>query len=115
MLSACSVKILRHMNRFPDWEYQRKLEQEIPNLDSYSLSVLVHGRYVDMVVFDDEVPDYDGDGQTTYPAQYRISDAGRAYLEGVSSRKLADFRSWVAIAIALLAMLISAVALVKSW
>ena len=115
MLSRRAVKILRTMKRSQEWAYQEEIRNLVPNFEPYSFKALVSGSYVDTTVFENEIPYSDECGETIYPAHYRISDAGLAYLEMLSATRSSTIRTWAALVIALLAMLISAIALVKSW
>lgn len=108
MLSKKAVKILRFMKRSGGWHYQNQIEKSISGFDYLSFRALVDNGYLAHGVDPNETPDCDEYGQTYYPEQYRISDKGLAYLEGLSQRKWVDLRSWLAIAISIVALIVSA-------
>lgn len=115
MLSSHAVKILYAMKRTSNWVYQTEIQNQVKDFDYSAFKALLNGGYIDATVFEDEEPDYDNYGEIVFQQHYHISDKGLAHLEKLSAEKWVNFRSWVALAIALLAMIISALALVRSW
>lgn len=115
LLSKRAVAILRVMEQAPDWIYLDDVKRLMPNFDQLSFNSLVSSGYICSASFEDDVPDFDEYGRVIHPLRYRISDKGLAHLESLVSAKWSVFRSWAALIIALLAMLVSAIALVKSW
>ena len=111
MLSKKAVKILRYLNRSGDWYYQSQLEKDISGFDYLAFKALVDNGYLARVVDENELPEYDEYGRTYYPEQFGISDKGRAYLEGRASQRWADARSWIAIGISALSLLVAIIAL----
>lgn len=115
MLSRRAVKILRAMKGTPDWMHFDEIQKLVPGFDYLSFNALTSGEYVDSASFKDDPPDFDDYGRVIHPKRYHISDKGLSHLENLEHEKWLRFRSWAALIIALLAMLVSAIALVKSW
>lgn len=118
MLSRRAVKILRAMKGTPDWMHFDEIQKLVPGFDYLSFNALTSGEYVDSASFKDDPPDFDDYGRVVHPKRYHISDKGLSHLENLENlehEKWLRFRSWAALIIALLAMLVSAIALVKSW
>lgn len=107
MLNRDSVKILEHLKNNDDWFYLNQLTKAIPGFDDRAFADLKDGKYVDCFVDPSEVPITSDWGEEPYPEQFRISGKGLAYLEGARYSRLAEFRSWLAVVISVLALLVS--------
>lgn len=107
MISNRSIKLLKYMKWKDDWCCYDCAAKNAPGFDHRSFHALVSNGYIDTREDPDRIPELDEFGHVYYETQYRISDRGLAYLEGVSRSRLADTRSWLAIALSVLALLVS--------
>lgn len=110
-LSKNAIKLLSWMNRNDKWKYYSELEKGFKKFEHRSFHALQSAKYIDECVFEMEIPEYDEYGHQYYPSHYRISDAGKAYLEGRFARWLPEFREWIAIGISIIALIVSVIAL----
>ena len=107
MLSKKAVMLLRHLKTADDWLYLNRIQKEFRGFDFRALRSLRDGGYIEYCEDHDSPPDWDEYGDLVYPQMFRISDRGLAYLEGVSHNRWVEFRSWLAIVISVLALLVS--------
>lgn len=107
MLNRNSVKILEYLKDNDDWYYLPQLEEAIQGFDNRFFADLKNGNYVDRFTDPNEGPTTDDWGGEVYPEQFRISGKGLAYLEGAQYSRLVELRSWLAVAISVLALLVS--------
>lgn len=111
-LSKDTIKLLKWLKKNDIWKYYREIEKGYKQFDYRSFNTLKSAGYVDSCVFEDEVPDYDEYGRMYLPEHYRISDSGKAYLDGRFFTWLPELRGWVAILISVLALLVSIMSLI---
>lgn len=112
-LSKDSIRLLKWLRRNDQWKYLSAIEKAYKNFDYRSFSAIKAEGFIDHCVFEDEIPECDEYGQTYYPEHYRISDAGKAYLEGYATRWIPELREWIAIGISIVALAVSIIALVR--
>lgn len=112
-LSRDAIRILRWMAKNDQWRYIEKAEKMCKRFDYRSFAALRDKGLVDIAVFaeDYENPEYDEYGNDCYPESCRISDAGKAYLEGLSSKRWPEIREWITICISVVALVVSFIAL----
>ena len=110
-LSKDAIKLLRWLNQNDDWRYRIEIEKSYKKFDYRSFNALKAARFIDACVFEDEIAEYDEYGEHYYPEHYRISDTGKAYLEGRVSKLLPELREWIAIGISVVALAVSVIAL----
>ena len=113
-LSKDTVKMLRWLNQNDEWKYFEEIEKKYKKFDSRSFNALKTAKLIDELVFDDEIPDYDEYGQLYYPSHYRISERGKAYLEGRAAGFLPELREWITVGISIIALIVSIIALVRT-
>lgn len=112
-LSSDSVKLLRWMNQHDKWMYLREIEQGYRNYSFRSFHALQAAKLVDSTLFEDEVPVFDEYGNLEYDYHFRIADTGKAYLEGLKTVWLPELREWIAVAISVVALVVSVIALIS--
>lgn len=112
-LSKDSIRLLKWLRRNDDWKYQSEIEKQYKRYDYRSFRALNELKLIDHCVFEDEIPEYDEYRQVYYPEHYRISDAGKAHLEGLPTRWIPELREWIAIGISVVALLVSIIALMR--
>ena len=112
-LSKDSIKLLRWLRRNDTWKYVDEIEKQYKKFDYRSFKALLDAGFLDHCVFECEIPEYDEYGQTFYPEHYRISDSGKAFLEGLATRWIPELREWIAIGISVLALVVSIIALMR--
>lgn len=105
MLSVESVKFLKWLLKNDEWKYDSQLQVEYPAFEYRIFNALKADGYIDHCVDENEVPEYDEYGGMCYPEQYRISDAGRGFLDNLKRQTWNDIRIWVTFAIALAAFI----------
>lgn len=110
-LSKDSVRLLKWLRQNDDWKYQSEIENQYKRYDYRSFHALKELKLIDHCVFEDEIPEYDEYNRHYYPEHYRISDSGKAYLDGRASRWLPELREWIAIGISIVALVVSIIAL----
>ncbi|WP_294856419.1 hypothetical protein [Oscillibacter sp.] len=104
MLSKSSVKLLKWMNANDEWMYYRKIEKCCPVFEYRAFNALETNKYTDTHIDEFEVPEVDEQClEVTWPVQYRISSAGKAYLEFRASDRWKEFRNWISLLIAVAA------------
>ena len=111
-LSKDSIRLLRWMNQHDDWKYVEEIEKGHKKFNHRSFQALQSSKLIDHCVFEDEIPEMNEYGEFYYPKHYRISDAGKAYLEGRVFTWLPELRGWVAIVISIFALLVSIISLI---
>lgn len=114
-LSNDAVRLLRWLYKHDIWHHLDNLERNCKDFEYRALEALKDSGLVDTEVLDldYENPVYEKDGNEYFLESYRISDAGKAYLESLPKGWLPEFREWIALGISLLALLISIIALVS--
>lgn len=113
VLSKDSVNLLRWLSKHDEWKYLSEIEKQYRKFSYRSFKALKNGNLIESCVFEDEIPDWDEYGNQFYPEHYRISDAGKAYLESRISRWLPELREWIAIGISVVALAISIISLLS--
>ena len=111
-LSKGSIKLLRWLNKNDLWMYEHDIETRYRKFDCRFFNTLKINNLVDACVYEEEIPEYDECGNTVFPQHFRISDAGKAYLEGLPRQWLPEFRQWIAVGISLVALALSIIAIV---
>lgn len=112
-LSRNSIRLLRWMNQKDKWMYYSQIEKSYKKFDYRCFNALKSSKLIDSCVFEDEIPEYDEYGEQYYPEHYRISDIGKAFLEGRIFAWLPELREWVAIAISIVALVVSIISLIS--
>ena len=112
-LSKDAIRLLHWMCCHDQWLYIESLKSGYKRYNYRSFSALKDAKLVDATVLDQdyELPEYDEDGTEYFRESYRISDAGKAYLENLSAKKWPELREWTAIAISAVALAVSIIAL----
>lgn len=114
-LSNDAIQLLRWLRRHDQWCYIEVLQNNYKRYEYRSFAALKDAGFVETTVFefDYENPEYDEDGIEYFRVSYRISDAGKAYLEELPNRWLPELREWVAVGISLIALILSIIAIVS--
>ena len=99
MLSKQSRKLLKWFATQDKWMNKSEIAQNCKRCDDRSLRTLTTEKYLEKNL------DMDGDQW----ARYRISDAGKAYLEGAKLAKQSNLREWLALFLSVIAIIISIV------
>lgn len=110
-LSKGSIKLLRWLNKNDLWMYEYDIRTGYKKFDFRSFQTLKANKLVDACVYEEEVPEYDEYGNTVYPQHFRISDAGKAYLEDLPRRRMPEYREWIAVGISFVALILSIIAI----
>lgn len=99
MLSKQSRKLLKWLAKHDKWMDKPAVVQKCKHYDEQSLKALITEKYLENNL------NLDGDQWV----RYRISDAGKAYLEGAKLAKQSNFREWLALILSVIAIIISIV------
>ena len=112
-LSKDAVRILRWLCQHDQWHHIEEIEKNYKHYEYRAFSVLKEKGFVETVVFDYDYknPEFDEYGNEYYRESYRVSDAGKAYIEGIASKRLPEVREWIAICTSVIALVISVIAL----
>ena len=110
-LSKDAIRLLRWLKRHDQWRCIETLKKQYKNYEYRSFSALKEAGFIDCEVFDYDQPGIDEYGNEFFLESYRISDAGKAYLEGIPAKALPELREWIAIAISITALIVSIIAL----
>ena len=100
MLSSDTVKLLRWFSRHDKWMTSKTIEKDCKHFSSRSFRVLVKEKYLES-----RLSDIDGQW-----AEYRISDMGKACVEGARYARTADVREWMSFGLSAAAIVISIIA-----
>lgn len=111
-LSKDAIKLLRWLGQNDDWMYYSEIEKKYKKFDHRSFSALKTTKLIEGCVFEDEIPECDAYGNMEYPLHYRISDTGKAYIEGRVTEFIPELREWLAIGISLVALVVSVISLI---
>ena len=99
MLSKRSRKLLKWISKNDQWLTKSEVQQKCKHFDDRSFKAIAEEKYVDMR----------RSGDRAQLIQYRISDPGKAYLEGAKLAKQSNFREWLALFLSVIAIIISIV------
>jgi len=102
MLSKHSRKLLKWIATQNKWLTKSEIQQKCKFFDDRSFDAIVAEKYVELR----------RSGDRAQLIQYRISEPGRAYLEGAKLEKQGNFREWVSLALSVVAIIISIIALI---
>ena len=101
MLSNDAVKLLKWLEKHDQWMTPDEIGRDCKTFDPRELKALKDDKMVDTQL------NLDGGSWS----QYRISDAGKAYLEGARYARAADVREWLSFGLSIAAIVISIIAL----
>ena len=107
--------MLRWMYRHNQWEYIEGLQAGYKNYDYLTFSALKEANYIDSTLLDRDLdtPEYGEDGNEYFHESYRISDAGKAFIENRVKRSSPELRAWIALGISATALIVSIISLIK--
>lgn len=112
-LSRKATKLLNRLRKLDNWMYEDQIREQFREYDPRTFRAILQQGYLDHGCNSDDLQfDFDEHGNTIILEQYRISDAGHAYLEGVSTNKWVSFRAWLALVIALCSLIVAIIALI---
>lgn len=114
-LSNRATKLLRWMNRHDKWVLRKDLQKAYKRFDDRSFQALAELHAVDFRTPEDAVPEVDDYGELYFEQEYRINDAGRAYLEELVTKRWGEIRAWVTLAIAIAAFALSVISLILQY
>lgn len=101
-LSKRSRKLLKWINRNDQWLTKSEVQQKCKLFDDRSFKAIFEEKYVDMR----------RSGDRAQWIQYRISESGKAYLEGAKLARQSDIREWLSLGLSVVAIIISIIALI---
>ena len=114
-LSKDAIQLLRWLYRHDQWCYIEVLQSRYKHYAYRSFEALKSSGLIEITVLDRdfESPEYGADGVEYFRESYRISDAGKAYLENMSKHWLPELREWVTVGISLVALILSIIAIIS--
>lgn len=95
MLSKDAVKLLKWLNQHDQWMTSNEIKKNCKVFDNPAFKALTSAKLVKSQM------SMDSDSWV----EYRISDSGKAYLEGLRARRLPELREWINIFLALIPFL----------
>lgn len=101
MLSKHSTKLLRWLAKQDRWLTKAEMQNECKYFDDRSFRAIHEEKYLLLRRA----------GDRAQLIQYRISDLGDAYLEGIKYARMADVREWLSFGLSVAAIVISIIAL----
>ena len=101
MLSNDAYKLLKWLEKHDRWMTQEEIEKECKCFNKRSLKAIITEILAETRLAED--------GENW--VEYRISDTGKAYLEGARDTRLADIREWMSFGLSVAAIVISIIAL----
>lgn len=101
MLSNQSRKLLLWLKKEESWMTEQEVRDSCKHFREISFQAIKEKKYVK------EKPDTDD----IWRKQYIISDAGKAYLEGVNRSRTVNAREWLSFGLSVAAIAISIIAL----
>lgn len=99
MLSKNAVKLLQWLSKKDQWMTASKISKECKHFNDRAFNAIAEAKYIEKKLDCD-------DGQWV---QYRISDPGKAYLEGAKLARNSRTREWLALIFSGIAIVISIV------
>lgn len=112
-LSRKAIRILKWMNRNDDWRFERKIEESCKDYDFRAFAALVDAGYVMGKDFTSESYT-ECDGTVCTPLEYRITDAGMAFLDGRVAAWLPEIDGWVVVASSVVSTIATIISVVLS-
>ena len=97
MLSTQSRQLLRWFEKNDTLMTEQEVKNSCKRFDERSFQTLKTERYIESKP----------DTTDIWLKRYRISDAGKAYLEGAKLEKKSRFREWLALILSIIALLVS--------
>jgi hypothetical protein len=85
MLSNDAIKLLKWFEKHDEWKTSDEIQKSLNTFDSRDLKALKDKKMLDYQMNLDE-----GDW-----SQYRINDAGKAYLQNLRAQRLPELRDWI--------------------
>ena len=101
MLSKNAVKLLKWLNSNDQWMTKSEIIAKCKYYDERALKALNSAKYINR--------DVNLDSQEWN--SYRISDLGKAYLEGIALADMENIREWLSFGLSVAAIVISVIAL----
>lgn len=101
MLSKNALKMLKWIAKQNCWMNASQIKVQYKNFDERTLKAIADKKYVERQM--------DTEGSSWIA--YRISDAGKAYIQGAKYARQANIREWMSFVLSLSAIVISIIAL----
>ena len=103
MISNDAYKLLKWMKEQDSWMTPSEISRNYKDFDERSLKAIADAKYLQKQLSDD----------ASCWIKYRISDPGKAYLEGARYARQTNIREWLLFCMSAASIVISIVALLK--
>lgn len=97
MISNDAYKLLKWMKEQDSWMTPSEISQKYKHFDERSLKAIADAKYLQKQLSDDE----------SCWIKYRISDLGKAYLEGARYAKTQRHQEWISLLFSAVALAVS--------
>lgn len=112
MLSRKALRYLHFLSKNTEYRSYMQMERDYRKFDPQQFWAIYHAGFLDCYP-PAEFPD-DPNSKLQHlieNAQFRINDAGYAYLDSALDKKLSETREWFAVTISLISLIVSFIAI----